>query len=108
MSHSYKNEQLDPEIVDLVANQLSRNELKQYIKLIKQQENKSQVIVAVPKTLKSREQDVIQKLFLGKKIVYTVDSLMLSGIKIVDNDIEYELSLNQIFQDLVMHLAKYD
>jgi F0F1-type ATP synthase delta subunit len=105
---SYKQDQLDPAIVDLVANKLNRRQLKQYIRLLKQQENKKQVIVTVPKTLSSEERDMIQKLFTGKKLYYTVDPSMISGIRIVDNDVEYEISLDQIFQNLLAHMSKVD
>ena len=105
---SYKQDQLDPAIVDLVANKLNRRELKQYIRLLRKQENKKQVIVTVPKSLTSEERDMIQKLFTGKKLYYTVDPSMISGIRIVDNDVEYEVSLDQIFQNLLAHMSKVD
>ena len=105
---SYKQDQLDPAIVDLVANKLNRRELKQYIRLLRKQENKKQVIVTVPKSLTSEERDMIQKLFTGKKLYYTVDPSMISGIRIIDNDVEYEVSLDQIFQNLLAHMSKID
>lgn len=105
---SYKQDQLDPAIIDLIANKLSRRELKQYIRLLKQQENKKQVIVTVPTSLTSEERDMIQKLFAGKKILYAVDPSMISGIRIVDNDVEYEVSLDQIFQNLLAHMSRVD
>lgn len=105
---SYKGESLDPAIVELIANKLSRRELKQYIKLLKRSEHKKEVIVTVPKSMTSEERDMIQKLFTGKRIVYTVDPTMISGIRIVDNDVEYELSLDQILEDLIAHVTKFD
>ena len=105
---SYKQDQLDESIVDLVANKLTRRQLKEYIKLLKQQASKKQVIVTVPKSLNSEERDMLQKLFNGKKIMYTVDPSMISGIRIVDNDVEYEISLDQIFQNLIAHVSKLD
>lgn len=105
---SYNNDQLDPEVVDLIANKLTRRELKQYIRLLRQQEQKNQVIVTVPKTLTSEERTMIQKLFKDKKILYMVDPSMISGIRVVDNDIEYEISLDQIFQNLLAQLTRND
>lgn len=106
--NSYNDNQLDPEIVDLIANRLSREELKQYIKLLKHYEHKKHVIVTVPQYLSNEQQIIIQKLFMDKEILYTIDPTIVSGIKIVDNDMEYELSINQLFQDLIKHLVKYD
>lgn len=105
---SYKQDKLDPAVVDLIANKLSRRELKQYIRLLKQEENKKQVIVTVPKSLTSEERDMIQKLFTGKKIIYAIDPSMISGIKVVDNDVEYEISLDRIFQNLINHISNID
>jgi F0F1-type ATP synthase delta subunit len=105
---SYKQDQLDPKIVDLIANKLNRRQLKEYIRLLKKQENKKQVYVTVPKTLTSEERDMIQKLFTGKKIIYAIDPSMISGIKIVDNDVEYEISLDQIFQNLIAHVSNIE
>ncbi len=105
---SYKHDQLDPSIVDLIANKLTRRELKEYIRLIKRQENKQQVIVTVPSTLTADERSAIEKLFKGKKMIYAIDPSMLSGIRIVDNDVEYEVSLDQIFQNLINHISKLD
>jgi F0F1-type ATP synthase delta subunit len=105
---SYKADQLDPSIVDLIANRLTRRQLKEYIKLIKYQEGKSQVIVTVPKSLTGEEREMIQKLFANKRVLYAVDPVMISGIRIVDNDIEYEISLDQIFQNLMTHVSRLD
>ena len=105
---SYKADQLDPSIVDLVANKLTRRQLKEYIKLIKQQEGKSQVIVTVPKSLTGEEREMIQTLFVNKKVLYAIDPAMISGIRIVDNDVEYEISLDQIFQNLMAHVGRLD
>lgn len=105
---SYNNNQLDQATVELIANKLTRRELKQYIRLLKQQEVKKQVFVTVPKTLSSEERDMIQKLFVGKKILFKVDPGMISGIRIVDNDVEYEVSLDKIFSSLLAHMSKLD
>ena len=44
----------------------------------------------------------------GKKIIYAIDPSMISGIKVVDNDVEYEISLDQIFQNLIAHVSNID
>lgn len=105
---SYKNEQLDSDTVNKIADHFSRNSLKQYIKLIKQEEGKKQVIVTSPTVLSEKDRDMIQKQFPDKKIVYILDPEMISGIKIVDKDVEYEISLKRTFNDIIDHINNYD
>lgn len=105
---SYNKGQLDADTVEFIAGKLNRSELKKYIQLLKQHENEKQVLISVPKSLTEDQHEMMQKLFNGKKIIYTVDPSMIGGIKVIDNDMEYEISLNQIFSDFLTHLERYD
>lgn len=108
VKESYRNEQLDPETVEMIADHFNRNALKQYIKLLKQEEGKKQVIVTSPTVLLEGDRTMIQKQFPDKKIVYILDPEMISGIKIVDKDVEYEISLKRTFSDIIDHINNYD
>ncbi len=103
---SYTNGKLDQEIVETIATRLSRQELKQYINLLKQEENKKQIFVTVPRELDSQDQKKIQLIFPDKQITYIIDPSMISGIKIVENDEEYEINLNKTFNDIIQFLSK--
>lgn len=105
---SYHNGQLDSKTVELLADHMNRQALKQYISLLKHEENKKQVTITSPKALVEADRKKVQDLFPKKQIIYVLDPAMISGIRIVDRDSEYEVSLNQTFNDIINHLTKYD
>jgi len=101
---SYKNNQLDPKIVAMIADRMNRQSLKQYINLLKQEESKKQVVITSPKSLTDTDKRKLQGQFPGKKFIYIMDPEMISGIRIVDKDMEYETSLSQTFSDIIRFL----
>lgn len=105
---SYKNGQLDKETVEFIANKLTRNDLKLYIKLLDQEENKKQVFVTASTELDKASKEKIQHLFPNKNVVYSVDPSMITGIKVVENDVEFEINLNRRFHDIIQFLSKND
>lgn len=105
---SYKNENLDPKVVALIADHLNRQSLKQYIHFLKTEEKKKQIIITSPKSLTDAEKEIVIKQFPKKKIMYVLDPSMLGGIRIADQDSVYEMSLKQTFHDIIRHLGKYD
>ena len=108
VSKSYKGEQLDGKTVDMLADHMNRQTLKQYINLLKQQEKKKRVMITSPKSLSDADRKTLQDLFPKKKIIYVLDPEMINGIQITDNDKEYEINLNRTFNDIINHLSRYD
>lgn len=104
--HSYKNGKLDPKIVETIADRLTRHELKQYIYFLKQEESKKEIHVTSADALSRRNKEIIEKQFPDKTVTYAVDPSMISGIKIVEDDLEYEINLNRIFNDIMVFLSK--
>lgn len=104
VAKSYKNNKLDPKIVEMIADKINRQSLKQYIRLLKQEESKKQVIVTSPKSLTDVDKKNLQSQFPGKKIIYILDPEMMSGIRIADKDTEFESSINQTFNDIIRFL----
>ena len=103
---SYKGGQLDSKIVAMIADKMNRQSLKQYINLLKQEESKKQVMITSPKSLSESDKKKLHSQFPGKKIIYVLDPEMISGIRIVDKDTEYETSLNQTFNDIIRFLEE--
>lgn len=103
---SYKNNQLDSKVVAMIADKMNRQTLKQYINLLRQEEKKKQVMITSPKSLSESDMKKLQDQFPGKKIIYILDPEMISGIRIVDKDMEYETSLNQTFNDIIRFLEE--
>lgn len=105
---SYTKDKLNEEAVQFIASKLTRHELKLYIRLLIQEENKKQVFVTSSNELDKANKEKIEKLFPSKKVVYTVDSSMVSGIRVVENDVEFEINLNRRFHDIIQFLSKND
>src|SRR3989344_4341165 len=102
-SQSYKNSNMNGEIINKIANLLTRKELKLYIKELKLIEKKKSVIVHLPYPPTVIEKNRLQKLFSDKKIIFIIDPSLIAGIKIVDNDLISELNL----KDALERLASY-
>jgi F0F1-type ATP synthase delta subunit len=105
---SFKDGKLIQENVEYIAERLSRKELKQYIHLLKEEELKKQVFVTSAETLSKEDLGKIQKLYPGMEIVSSVDKSMISGVRIVENNKEYEINLNRTFHDIIGFLSTND
>ena len=105
---SYTNDRLDEKSVQIVADNVDRRMLKQYINLLKQVENKKVIFVTTPKPLTSIDREKVSALFPKKKMLENIDPSMISGIKIVQNDEEYEINLNRTFHDIIRLVSTND
>lgn len=108
VNESYHGDELDSKTVEMLADHMNRQTLKQYISLIKQSEKKKQVMITSPKSLQETDKTALHNLFPGKKIIYVLDPEMINGIQITSNDQAYEINLNRTFHDIIDHLSKYD
>jgi F0F1-type ATP synthase delta subunit len=63
------------------------------------------VFVTTPKPLATSDREKITQLFPKKKIIEEIDPVMINGIKIVENDEEYEMDLNRIFHDIIRFIG---
>ena len=61
-------------------------------------------MVTSPKSLTESDKKRLQSQFPGKKFIYILDPEMISGIRVVDKDTEFETSLNQTFNDIIRFL----
>lgn len=105
---SYTNDHLDENSVQTVADHVDRRMLKQYIKLLKQEENKKVIFVTIAKPLTVEDREKLKALFPNKKVIENIDQAMISGIKIVQNDEEYEINLNRTFHDIMRLVSNND
>jgi hypothetical protein len=100
---SYEGKELSKTKVDNIAHLLNRKDLRKYIQALKIREKELTVELAIPNN-KNQEEYLkkFQPLFSDKKIRVTQDPNLLLGVRITDNDIVYDLSLqnrmNQIQQ----------
>lgn len=102
---SYKNNNLNPKTIEKIAKVLSRKELKQYIKALKTEENKRNVIVSLPYLPKNKDKKSFEGVFQNKKILYDIDKSLILGVKITKNDLVYEMSLKNSLENLITHVG---
>ena len=103
---SYIKGSLDKKIVDIIAQKLTRKDLKAYIHEIHSEENKKYVTITSVNLLKSQEKKDFQEMFPGKELVYQTDTTLIAGVKVRTHDTEYELSINNIINSISQHLKQ--
>ncbi|MGH7245348.1 MAG: F0F1 ATP synthase subunit delta [Candidatus Levyibacteriota bacterium] len=93
---SYKNDVLDEKKVFVIAKNVSRRELKKYIRALKLSEQSRNVSLVIPdKNLYNTGKILVKKIFGKKNIVVTEDPKLLLGMVIQDGDMVYDVSLRE-------------
>jgi F0F1-type ATP synthase delta subunit len=96
---SFKKDNLDEKLVMKVAKNLKREDLKVYIKDLKNISAQKTVTVTIPSSKGASDmKKYFDKIYPGKRIVFKVDESLLTGIKVVDYDNVYELSLKGVLE----------
>jgi len=91
---SYTKENLDEKKVSQIANELTRKDLKLYIRGLKLAEKKKKIYVALPSaSIYNTTKKIFVTLFPGKQIEVQEDKLLMLGAKVTANDMVYDLSL---------------
>lgn len=104
---SYTKNQLDERKVEKIASLLTKTELKTYIRLLKLEEKKHKIYLALAtKTIYNKARKEFEKAFEGKEIVFTEDPSLLLGIRVLDNDMLYEVSLSDRLNQLAQTVAE--
>ncbi len=102
---SYTKNQLDEKKVKKIVKFLSRQELREYIKILKELEKGKQITVVVPHLYKEKDiEKQLSGVFAGKKIVFKQDQSLLAGLRVENNDLVYELSLKDTLENLKSHI----
>lgn len=102
---SYIDGQLDAKNVNKIADLLTKDELKLYIRALKNWEKQNQILIDVPFD-EGISIDEFEDLFPGKKIVINKDSSLLLGMRLTDNDDVYELSLKNALNKITEHIEE--
>lgn len=106
---SYKNNDLNEEKVEQIANLLGKKELKEFIKELKHFEKKHTVVISLPYMPSKPDQKKITDLFIDKKILYLIDKALMVGVKVIDNDLISEYNLKNTLEDIADHVKQnYD
>ncbi len=102
---SYTGREIDPKKVDVIVSKLSRTELKQYIKYLKELGKQKTVTIVTPIDLPDKDKQKLEELYRDKKVVFVKDSTLLVGIKIVSNDVITDYNLKSKLENLKEHAA---
>ena len=105
---SYSGGDLDPKKVNKIADLLSKNELRLYIKALKNWEKQNKITIEVPSD-GGFSLEELQDVFPDKKLVINVDPSLLLGMRLTDNDDLYEMSLKNSLEKITEHIKEqYD
>lgn len=91
IDYSYKKNILIAKNVDNVVKLFKRSDLKHYIEALKIHERKLTVFIDVPIDLKIK--DKFRKIFPNKKIAWNIDTTLMLGTRILDDDMLFEMNL---------------
>jgi len=105
---SYSEGDLDAQKVNKIADLLSRDELRLYIRSLKNWEKQNKIILQVPNDTGVRMKD-LQDIFPGKKISLSLDPSLLIGMRLQNNDDTFEMSLKNTLDKITEHIEEqYD
>lgn len=108
---TYSGNKINEKIVKLASGKLKKSELKVYLKSLKNMQKKKVLKVYVPsKKLISRDiENRLVKFFKNKELNFIEDKSLIAGIRVVDNDMIYELNLKDSFENLIEYIQRsYD
>lgn len=108
---TYSQASINTKMLDIVSKKLERKDLKAYINELKRINQNRIVKVYVPdrKVLNYKLEKSISKFFEGRSLMILEEPELLAGIRIVDNDLIYELNLKDSLENMVEYLKEiYD
>lgn len=108
---SYTGDNLDNRKVERLIGQVSRRDLKMYIRTLRNWERKRSVEILIPDEgyKKNIKLDMIKKMFPKKRVKYSVDSSLITGVKVISEDMVYDFNLKDTLENIVEHIRKqYD
>lgn len=103
---SYKKGVLDETFINDVLEHLSRKDQKKYINELKTFEQKNSVTVTTAYPLSEKDMKKIITLYPYKKINVEIDSLLILGVTIVDNDMVYSTNLADTLDKMVTYISE--
>lgn len=108
---SYTGNSLNRRKVEKLTSLMLRKDLKMYIRALKNWERKHSIEIIIPddKYKKDLNFTTIRQIFPKKEIKYSTDPTLVTGIRIVAEDMAYDFNLKDTLEDIVEHIrAQYD
>jgi len=104
---SYIGNQIDEKSVNRIVPNLNRKQLKEYIKALKNLENKFTVYIDYSNELRENNKKEIVGLFPNKKVYFKKNADLIMGIKIRENDIVRNINLKNSLKQITKYFEKY-
>ena len=99
---SYTGKNLNAKRVDEISNSLDKQDLKAYIRALKLMEQQKKVIVVMPKkSVYNTRRKTLENLFPEKEFIFEEDPSLLLGMRLIDNDMVYEMSLKERLESIL-------
>lgn len=102
---SFTNNDLNEKNVYIISDNLSQNELKQYLKALKNEIKKRSVYIDLPFSESNNNLKELNNIFPNKKIVIRKNPSLLLGIRVTNNDDIIEMNLKSQFDDIIEHIG---
>jgi F0F1-type ATP synthase delta subunit len=102
---SYSKEKLDLNRVNKITKYLSRSDLKEYIRHLKNLEKQKTVYVYLSKINKQNKNE-FDKMFKDKKVILLEDKSLIAGFKILDNDNVYEQNIQNNIKNIINYIGQ--
>ena len=99
---SYIKNSLNSARVNRIARQLTRAELKLFIKLLKNYEKSKTITLFVSNISEANEIiKQIKKIYSDKNVVIKEDKSLIAGVRLVDNDKIYDANIKNSLDEMV-------
>lgn len=103
---SYIDNKLDAERVEKIIGHLDKPESRQYLKALKRQEKKLIVYIDHALDLSDENKKNFEQLFPGKKVIFRKDPDLLIGIRITEDDMVYNVNMNNALEQLKNYIDR--
>lgn len=104
---SYVKNSLDVSRVNKIVANLSRRELREYIRVLKSLEKKFTVYIEHTNELSEVCRENLENLFKDKRIIFRRNDDLILGIRIIENDIIYNLNLKNSLKRIEGYFERY-
>lgn len=107
VTESYTKDKLDEKKVEHIASLISRKDLKKYLRGLKLAEKSRTVSLVLPDAnVYNNSEKLLQGVFQGKRIIVEEDPSLLLGMKVIDNDTVYDMSLKNNLETFTQEVAQ--
>jgi len=103
---SFVDEKLDSKSVNKIIQQLNGAELREYLKILQEQEKNLNVYVDHSFALSTEDKKQFAQLFSNRNIVFRQDPDLVFGLRITDRDKVYNFNMKNALDQIKAHINK--